>query len=160
MPSLLPPSTATTANDTTTGAVKSIPWALPLTTTPIAAVNDHPHHCHTVDDDDRQKPAVFVCCQWQQSRSSSMEAAVNDDPGNGGLHQWWSLLTEAMVGWRDNDAMALSTMACSANGGGGNGGGHRQLCSSSWCRRHHPFIGIDGGSKDAIATSAINCLFH
>jgi hypothetical protein len=65
-----------------------------------------------------------------------------------------------VVGWRNDDAMALSTMASLADGGGGNGGGCRQLCSSSWCRRQHPFIGVDGGGKDAIIAAAINCRFH
>ncbi len=90
-----------------------------------------------------------------------MEVAVDGDCGNGSsLCQWWSSLPEAAVGWRDNDAMALSTMAFLASGGGGNGGGRRQLCSGSWCCRHHPFISVDGGSKDAIATTAINSCFH
>jgi hypothetical protein len=47
-----------------------------------------------------------------------------------------------------------------ANGSGGNGGGRCQLCSSSWCRRHHPFIGVYGIGKDAIATATINCCFY
>ena len=42
--------------------------ALPLMMTTIAAVNDH-HRCyHTVDDNNRQKPAVVICHQWQQWR--------------------------------------------------------------------------------------------
>ncbi len=64
------------------------------------------------------------------------------------------------MGWRDDDAMALSTIASLANGGDGDGGGRRQLCSSGWCRRHHPIISIDGSGKDAIAAAAINCHFH
>jgi hypothetical protein len=85
----------------------------------------------------------------------STEAVVDGDCGNDGLCQWRSLLMEAAVGWRDNDVMALSTMASLADGGGGNGGGHRQLCSSGWCRCHHPFISVDGGGKDAITTTTI-----
>ncbi len=37
-------------------------------------------------------------------------------------------MTEAVVGWRDDDAMALVVMGSLANGGGGNGGCHPQLC--------------------------------
>jgi hypothetical protein len=58
-----------------------------------------------------------------------MEAAVNCGPGNGGLCQWWSLLTEAVVGWKDNDAMASGTMASLADGGGSDGGRPREVCS-------------------------------
>jgi hypothetical protein len=89
-----------------------------------------------------------------------MEAAVNGNHVNGCLCQWQSLLTEAAVGWMDNDAMASSTMVFLADGGSSNGGGCRQLCSSGSCRCHHPFISIDGGSKNAIAVAAINCHFH
>ncbi len=56
--------------------------------------------------------------------------------------------------------MALLTMASLADGGGGDGGGHCQLYSSGWCRRHYPFIGVDGGGKDPIAAAAINRRFH
>ncbi len=56
--------------------------------------------------------------------------------------------------------MVLSTMASLVNGGSGNGGGRRQLCSSGWCRRHHPFIGVDGSGEDTIAAAAINYRFH
>ncbi len=38
-------------------------------------------------------------------------------------------MTEVVVGWRDDDAMALATIALSADGGGGDGSRHRQLCS-------------------------------
>jgi hypothetical protein len=89
-----------------------------------------------------------------------MEAAVNGDHGNSGFHQRRLLLTEAALGWRDDDAMALSTTASSANGGGSNGGGCRQLCSSDWCRHHQPFIGVYSAGKDAIAAAAINCCFY
>ncbi len=44
------------------GTVGSIPLLLPSTTTPIAAVDDHHRGCHTVDNDNRQKPVVVVCC--------------------------------------------------------------------------------------------------
>jgi hypothetical protein len=88
-----------------------------------------------------------------------METAVDGNRGNGGLCQRRSLLTEA-VGWRNDDAMASLTMEFLANSGVGNGGGHCQLCSSSWCRRHHPLIGVDGGGKDTIAATAINSRFH
>jgi hypothetical protein len=56
--------------------------------------------------------------------------------------------------------MTLSKMASMANGGGGDGGHRHQLCSGSWCHCHHPFIGIDGSDKDAIAAAAINRHFH
>jgi hypothetical protein len=58
-----------------------------------------------------------------------------------------------------NDAMASLTMASLADGGS-NGGGHRQLCSSGWRWRHHPFIGVDGGGKVAIAAATSNHHFH
>ncbi len=61
---------------------------------------------------------------------------------------------------RDDDAMALSTMASLADGGGGDGGGCCQLCGSGWCRHHHPFIRVNSGGKDAIAAAAINRCFH
>jgi hypothetical protein len=159
-PLLLPPSTATTVNNATIGAVESIPLLPPSTTTAIAAVEDHHCCCHTVDNNNPQKPAVVVCHQWQQSRPLSMEAAVDGNHGNGGLCQRRLLLTEAAVGWRNDDTIALSTMASLANGGSGNGGGCRQLCSSGWCRRQHPFIGVDGSGKDVIIATAINCRFH
>ncbi len=82
---------------------------------------------------------------------------IRDD---GGLHQWQLLSTEAAVGWRDDDAMALAVMVSSADGGGGNGGHLGQLFSSSSCCRHHPVIGVDCGGKDAIAATAIDRLFH
>ncbi len=55
------PSTAATVNDAAIEAVGSIPSSPPSTTTAIPAVNDHHCRCHTVDNDDRQKPAVTVC---------------------------------------------------------------------------------------------------
>ncbi len=64
------------------------------------------------------------------------------------------------MGWRDDDPMALSTMVSLADGGGSNGGGRRQLCSSGWCHCHHPFIGVYGAGKDAIAAATINCQFY
>jgi hypothetical protein len=160
MPSSLPPSTAATVNDAANGAVGSIPLLPALAMTAIATVNNHHCRCHTVDDDDRQKPAVFVCCQQRQRGSSSMEAAVNDNRSNEGL--CWRRLSSmaAAVEWTYNDAIALSTMASSADGGSGNGGGRHQLCSSGWCHHHHPFIGINSGGKDAIATATINRRFY
>jgi hypothetical protein len=137
-----------------------IPLSPPLTMTAVAAINDHHRRCHTVDNNDRQKPAVVVHCWRQQRQTSLTEAAVNGNRGNGGLCQQRSLSMVARVEWRDDDAMALLTMASSADGGSGNGGGRHQLCSSSWCPRHHPFIGVDGGGKDAIAAAAINCRFY
>jgi hypothetical protein len=55
--------------------------------------------------------------------------------------------------------MALLTMASLADGGDGNGGHRHQLCSGGWCRRHHPFIGVDHSGKDAFAAATINCRF-
>jgi hypothetical protein len=98
-----------------------------------------------------------MAMQW---RSSWMEAVVGGNRSNGGLPQWWSSLTEAALGWRDDDAMASSTMASLANGSNNDGGGHCQLCSSGWCHHHHPFIGIYGAGKDIIATATINCHFY
>jgi hypothetical protein len=102
--------------------------SLPTTTT-IAAINDCHCRCHTVDNDNCQKPEVIVCCRRRQWRSLSTEAAVNGGRSNEGLCRRRSSLTDVAVGWRDDDAMALVTMVSLANGGGGDGGRHCQLCS-------------------------------
>ncbi len=60
---------------------------------------------------------------------------------------------EAALGWRDNDAMGLSTMASLADGGSGDGDGRRQLCSSNWCCRHQPFIGVSFGRGASKSTT-------
>jgi hypothetical protein len=58
---LLPlPSTAATVNDAAISAVGSILPLPLLTTTTIATVDNHRCRWHTVDDNDRQKPAVVV----------------------------------------------------------------------------------------------------
>ncbi len=129
MPSSLPPSTAATINDATIGAVSSIPPPLPLMTTAIATIDGCHCRCHTVISNDRQKPAVVVCCQRWQWRSLLMEAAVDGSRSNGGFGQWQSSVMEAAVGRRINDAMVLAAMMSSANGGSGNGSSHCQLCS-------------------------------
>ncbi len=55
------PSTAAKVDNAAIGAADSIP-PLPLsTTTAIAAINNCHHHCHTVNKDNHQKPAVVVC---------------------------------------------------------------------------------------------------
>jgi hypothetical protein len=123
------PSTATTVNDATIGTVGSILPPPPSTTTAIAAIDDPHRHCHTVDNDNRQKPEVVDRHQWRQWRSLLMEAAVNGSHGNGVHCSWRSLSTEAAVGWRDNDAMALAIMASLTDGGSGDGGCHSELCS-------------------------------
>ncbi len=71
------------------------------------------------------------------------------------------------MGWRDDDAMASMAMASLANGGGSNGGHHCQLSRGGGYFRHHPIIGINGSSKDAIpllpSTAASiddNCYCH
>jgi hypothetical protein len=160
MPSLRQPSIAATVIDATIGAVGSIPPLLPLTTTAINAIDDHHCRCHTVEDNDCQKPVVVVPPQQWQWWSLLMEAAVDGSHGNGGLWWWRSSSTEAAVGWREDDAMASAMMASLANGGGVDGGCCLQLCSGGWCFRHHPVIGVDGGGKDAIAVAAINCRFY
>jgi hypothetical protein len=66
MPLLLPPSTATTVDDAAIGAVGSITPPPPLATTAIATIEDCHRRCHTVNNDDRQKPAVVVHRQWRQ----------------------------------------------------------------------------------------------
>jgi hypothetical protein len=43
-------------------AVSSIPFLPPSTTTTIAAVDNHHCHCHTVDNNNCQKPVVVFCC--------------------------------------------------------------------------------------------------
>jgi hypothetical protein len=60
-PSLPLPSTTATVDNTTIGTVSSIPPPPPSTTTTIAAVNNRHCRCHTVNVDNRQKPAVVVC---------------------------------------------------------------------------------------------------
>ncbi len=60
-----------------------------------------------------------------------IKAAVDGGHGDGGPCQWPLLLTEAAVGWRDNDAMASGAIASLTNGGGGNGNRCFQLCSDS-----------------------------
>jgi hypothetical protein len=156
---LLPPSTAATINDTAIGAIGSIPPPPPLTMTAIAAINDHHCRCHTVDNNNWQKPAVIVNHWWQQWGSLSTKAAVDGGSGNDGLCHQRLPLMEAAVGWKDDDAMASVMMASLANGGGGNGGRHCQLCSGGWWHSHHPVIGIDGCSKDAIGAAAIDWCF-
>jgi hypothetical protein len=61
MPLLPLPSTATTIDNATIGAVGSIPLLLLLTITAIATVDDCHRCCHTVNYDDHQKPAVVIC---------------------------------------------------------------------------------------------------
>jgi hypothetical protein len=85
MPLLPLPSTGATVNNAAIGAVGSIPLPPPSTTTTIAAINDHHRRCHTVDDNDRQKPAAIVRCQQWQWRPSSTEAVVDGNRGNGSL---------------------------------------------------------------------------
>jgi hypothetical protein len=85
-PSFPPPSTPATVDNAAIGAIGSIPPPPPSTTTAIAAINDCHCRCHTVDNDNRQKPAVIVCRQWQQWWSSSMEAAVDGGHGDDALH--------------------------------------------------------------------------
>jgi hypothetical protein len=55
MPSLPLPSTTTTVDNATIGAVGSISLLPPSTTTAIAAADDHYCCCHTVDNNKRQK---------------------------------------------------------------------------------------------------------
>ncbi len=86
-PSLLPPSTTATVHNAAVGTVGSIPPLPPSTTTAIAAIVDCHRRCHTVDDDNCQKLAVVVCCQWLHLRSSLTEAAVDGGRGDGGLRQ-------------------------------------------------------------------------
>jgi hypothetical protein len=73
---------AAAINHAVIGAVDSIPLPPPLKTAPITTVNDHHCRCHTVNDDDRQKPAVIVRHQRQQWRSAATQSMVN---GSGGL---------------------------------------------------------------------------
>jgi hypothetical protein len=61
-PLLQLPSTATaTVNNATIGAISSIPPPPPSTMTAIAAVDNRHCRCHTVNDDNCQKPVVDVC---------------------------------------------------------------------------------------------------
>jgi hypothetical protein len=84
-PLLPPPSTATTIDGAAISAVGSIPPVLPSTTTAIAVVKDRHRRCHTVKDNNCQKPVVVVCCQWQQWRSLLMEAAFDGSRSDGGI---------------------------------------------------------------------------
>jgi hypothetical protein len=78
MPSLPPPLTTTTINNAAIGAVSSIPPLPPppLTTTAIAAVDNRHCRCRKVDNADRQKPVVIVCCQLQQWQSLLTDTVV------------------------------------------------------------------------------------
>jgi hypothetical protein len=76
MPLLLPPSTSVTIEDAAIGTVGSIPPPLRLTITTIAAVNDRHRHCHTVNNNNCQKPAVVVCHSRRQWQSLLTEAAA------------------------------------------------------------------------------------
>jgi hypothetical protein len=84
-PLLPPPSTGATVNDAAIGAISSIPRLLPSTTTPITTINDHHRGCHTVDNNNHQKPVVVVHCRWQQWWPYLTEAAVGGNRSNGGL---------------------------------------------------------------------------
>jgi hypothetical protein len=121
MPLLTPPSTTATIDSAAISAVGSIPPSLLLTTTAIAAVEDRHCCCHTVNDKDRQKPAVVGCHRWQQWRSLLTEAAVDGSCGDGGLCRQGPLSTEAAVGCRVNDALASAGMVSLTNGGGSDG---------------------------------------
>jgi hypothetical protein len=72
-------------------------WLNPTNTT---ANNDCYCRCHTVNNNDRQKPVAIGCRQRQQWQSLLMEAGVDGGRGNGGIHQWGLSLTEAVMGWR------------------------------------------------------------
>jgi hypothetical protein len=126
-PSSLLPSTAASVDNTAIGAIGSIPLPLPSTTTAIAAVNDRHCCCHTVNNDNPQKPVVVVCHQRRQLRSLLTEVVVDGGCRDGGLCQWRLSSTEAAVGWRDNDAMASAAMVSSADGGSNDGSRCRQL---------------------------------
>ncbi len=131
MPSLPPPSTNATVNNATIGAVSSIPLPPPSTMTAIAAIDDCHCCCYTVNNDNPQKPTVIDCRQRQQWWSLLTEVVVDGSCGDGGLCQRSLLSMEAVMGWKDNDAMASTAMASLADRGGSNGGRHHQLCSSS-----------------------------
>ncbi len=60
-----------------------------------------------------------------------MEAAVDGGPSNSGLCGQWLLSTDAAVGWRDNDTMALAIMVSLVDGGGGYGSHRHQSCCVS-----------------------------
>jgi hypothetical protein len=92
--SLLPSTAATPINNTTISAIGSIPLPLLSTMTAIAAIDDLYCQCHTVNNKECQKPAVFVCHQWRQWQSLLMEAAVDGSHGDGDLCRQWSLLME------------------------------------------------------------------
>jgi hypothetical protein len=85
MPSLLPPSNAATINNAAIDAIGSIPLPPPLSTTAIATINNCHCCCHTVNNDNRQKPAVVVCHQCWQWQSLLMEVVVDGSSGNVGL---------------------------------------------------------------------------
>jgi hypothetical protein len=76
MPSLPPPSTTATIDDATINAVGLIPPLLPSTMTAIATINDCRCPCHSIDNDNCQKPG---------NGGSSTKAVVNSSQSNGGL---------------------------------------------------------------------------
>jgi hypothetical protein len=97
-PLLPPPSIAATADDAGIGAVCLIPLLPPLTTTAITAIDNRHHYCHTVNNDNHQKPAVIVCHQQQQWRS-----LVDGSGGQWRPRQWWSLSTAVVVDGGSNE---------------------------------------------------------
>jgi hypothetical protein len=79
------PIVAPTIDNATISPVRSIPPLPPSTMTAIAAIDECHCCCHSVDNDNRQKPAVIVCCWRRQWQSSLTEVAVDGGHGNGGL---------------------------------------------------------------------------
>jgi hypothetical protein len=72
-------------------------------------------------------PRYFVSTKWW---SLATEAVVDGGREDCGFCRQQSSSTEAAVGWRGNDTMALATMASLANSGSGDGSHHPQLFSS------------------------------
>jgi hypothetical protein len=97
MPLLLPPSTTASVYDAAIGAVGSIPPPLLLSTTTIAAVNNRHCRCHTVDNNNCQKPAVMFVIKdsnggHHQRKWQLMVAMAMADFVDSGCHQqrrWW-----------------------------------------------------------------------
>jgi hypothetical protein len=99
MPLLPPASTDATIDNAAISAIGSIPSPLPSTTTAIATINDRHCRCHTVNDDNCQKPENIVCHQRQLWQSLLTKTAVNGGRGNGGLEHRWQWDGGTMMQW-------------------------------------------------------------
>jgi hypothetical protein len=97
MPLLPPPSTTAKVDKAAISAVGSIPLPPLATTTAIAAVGDHHCRCHTVDNNNRQKPAVMFVIdsgngshrQWKRRLMAAAAMVIFVDSSHCGRRRQW-----------------------------------------------------------------------